>query len=145
MMYGFGAPAENMTQGTKSSCLLQVRQLGYELGSSMLQNVPIFGVEAVPHPAVVAASDAVAVNIHPFFHYHLPNPQDPYEMATLALQGAKEVLNSYRAMFPGKRLIITEIGWPTSSEGHELHSGKMETTKAFMQVRCLRYHTKTCI
>lgn len=115
--------------------MLQIRQLGKETGSQTLQNVPIFGVDAFPHPRVVGASDVLAVNIHPFFQHELPNSQDPYTMAALALRGAKSVVNSYRSMFPGKRLVVTEIGWPTSSGGFEHHKGNMETTKAFMQVR----------
>lgn len=111
----------------------KVLALADELGNDYLRTVPVFSIEVFPHPEVVAVSDAVGANIHPFYQKELPGESDPEAMATRAVEGTTHVMNLFKSFFPGKRFIIGEVGWPTSSLYSEAHRGSLEVTKIFLQ------------
>lgn len=113
----------------------RVRALGEETGSEILKTTPIYAVEAFPHPEVVAASDCLGVNVHPFYVPDLPNYGSADEMAEGAVVMATKVMDLFKGMYPGKPLVVTEIGWPTSSSyGSALdkHTGSMDIATKFM-------------
>lgn len=110
-----------------------VRQIGAETGSFTLQNVPVFSVDVIPHPYVVSVSDAVGVNIHPFYRTDLPTVQDPYEMSEMALGSSIEQITSFRDLYVGKEVFVTETGWPTQSAPHEHHRGSLDVQKLYRE------------
>ena len=93
-----------------------MRGLGHAVGSHILQTVEIFSVEETPNPGVVAVSDAVGVNIHPFYDFTLEKKYDPKDLGVSAAERFKLKLGTHRANFPGKKIIVTEVGWPSSSD-----------------------------
>lgn len=113
----------------------QVRELGWRLSSEVLLNVPIFTIEIIPKPELVAVSDIAAVNIHPFYRYDLGvMPDDPEARAARILEATVEQIDVYRNLAPGKKLIITEIGWPTDSyDAMDPNYGNMDISHHFMQ------------
>jgi len=96
----------------------RVRGLGISLGSQMLQTVDVFSVEGTPHPTVVAVSDAVGVNIQPFYDFTLPHDGAPQEIGEAGAQRYELKLNEHRSNFPGKKIVVTEVGWPSSSDSY---------------------------
>lgn len=110
----------------------KVRALGAETGSEVLKTTPVYAVEAYPNAQLVAASDALGVNIHPFYVPDLPNIWDPDQMADAALEMATKVMNLFKTMYPWKPLVVTEIGWPTSSSYSDKHVGNVAIATAFM-------------
>lgn len=114
--------------------VLQVREIGYEIGSYTLQTVPVFSVDVIPHPDVVAVSDAVGVNVHPFYRYDMDRSDDPNEMSDHAMFYAIEQITTLQNLYPGKEVFVTETGWPSSSAEHEFHRGSIEVSKLYQQV-----------
>lgn len=98
----------------------RVRGLGQVTGSSILQTVDVFSVEESPHPSVVAVSDAVGVNIQPFYDFTLSHDGAPEEIGIAGAERYEMRLNAHRSNFPGKKIVVTEVGWPSSSD---LYSG----------------------
>ncbi|GMH37165.1 hypothetical protein BSKO_05038 [Bryopsis sp. KO-2023] len=111
----------------------KVRALAEEVNSDVLRNVDIFSVEVFPHPEVVAVSDAVGANIHPFYNTHLAGDSNPENMAGMAVMGTMHSMDMLKSYYPGKRFIVAEVGWPTDSKNGEAHEGKMDVTKHFMK------------
>lgn len=113
----------------------QVRNLGWQLSSEVLLNVPIFTIEIIPRPELVEVSDIVAVNIHPFYRYDLgAMPIDPEERAAHILEATVEQIDIYRNLAPGKQLIITEIGWPSDSyDAMDPNYANLDISHFFMQ------------
>ena len=96
----------------------------------MLKNVDIFSVEESPNPGVVAVSDAVGVNIHPFYDWTLPKLDDPKEMGNAAAERFQLKLNSFRSQFPGQKIIVAEVGWPSDSD---IYSGDTQLGSEMLQ------------
>ena len=82
----------------------------------MLKSVDIFSVEESPNSGVVAVSDAVGVNIHPFYDWTLPKLDDPEKMGIAAAERFQLKLNSFRSQFPGHKIVVAEVGWPSDSD-----------------------------
>ncbi|KAF2658127.1 glycoside hydrolase family 17 protein [Lophiostoma macrostomum CBS 122681] len=78
-------------------------------------NGPVAAVETVPailgNPAVCQASDVVMANIHPFF--------DTHANAESAGQFVKDQVSQIKNQCGGKRVIVTESGWPTAGDSHD--------------------------
>lgn len=110
----------------------KVRELGSVHNSHVLQTTPIFSVDVFPHPQVVAVSDVVGSNIHPFYRRDLPKLSDPEVLAEMAVQKTFEQHQLFQQMY-GKKVIITEVGWPTSSSPSDVHIGSKDISKAFLE------------
>lgn len=111
----------------------KVRALAEEVGSDVLRSAPIFSVEVFPHPEVVAVSDLVAANIHPFYNTDIVGDSNAETMASIAVTGTMNTMRSLMSFYPGKRFIVSEVGWPTNSKNGEAHIGRTEISKTFMQ------------
>ena len=111
-----------------------MRTLGDKLGSSILKNVPVFSVDVTPHPAVVGVSDAVGVNIHPYYRRDLAKSSDPHVMSDNALGASIEQITTFQRVFAGKEVIVTETGWPSQSAAHEHHQGNLQVAKLYREV-----------
>eukprot|EP00210_Caulerpa_lentillifera_P003748 g3581.t1 len=110
-----------------------VRQIGRESGSSSLLTVPVFSVDVIPHPAVVAVSDAIGVNVHPFYRRDIAHNSDSNIMSDLALASSIQQINLFSSWYGGMEIFVTETGWPSSSAPHELHRGDLQVSKLYMQ------------
>lgn len=111
-----------------------MRHLAVVNSSKILNEVPIFTVDIIPIPALVEASDVLAVNIHPFYRRDLqPNP-DPEVMAEKILNATIYQIDFYRNLAPHKEIIVTEIGWPTASAPTDVHRGDLEVSYRFLKV-----------
>jgi len=110
----------------------RVRSLAMETGSSSLTTVPVYAVEIFPDPEILEASDVMGLNIHPFYRPDLVDNADPEIMSDNILEIAKQQIDLYRNMMPGKTIVVTEIGWPTQSDYTEMHRGDTTTAIRFM-------------
>lgn len=112
----------------------KVRGLGYHTGSQTLLNTPVYAVEIFPDKEINDASDALGLNIHPFYRPDLVDVSDSEEMSEKILQAAIEQIDLYRNMMPTKPIVVTEIGWPTQSDHTEMHRGDLAIALKFMDV-----------
>jgi len=76
---------------------------------------PVGAVETAPaiidNPAVCAKSDLTLVNIHAFF--------DPHTKAEDAGKFVKSEVERVKKACPGKRVVVTESGWPHQGDNHD--------------------------
>lgn len=115
--------------------------MGEDLGSAILNNVPVFGIEIYPNAEIIAVSDAQGSNIHPFYRTDLDETDNLDEMMENAVDKAMEQIQTYHEMAPNKPIIITEIGWPTMSDtSSEIHSANEDMSKIFMQKLSSKCH-----
>lgn len=112
-----------------------MRGLGLSLGSQILNTVDVFSVEAFPNPGVVAVSDAVGVNIQPFYDFTLSNQGDAHAIGVAAAERYELKLNEHRSNFPGKKIIVTEVGWPSSSD---MYSGDRQIGSEAIQLNFIQ-------
>jgi len=105
--------------------------------SASLHTVPVFSIDVFPHPEVVAASDAIGVNVHPFYRRDIGKTPDVNVMSDLALSSSIQQITLFRSLFPGKEVFVTETGWPTSSAPNEIHQGNLQVSKLYLQVGLL--------
>lgn len=89
-------------------------------------------MEETPNSGVVGVSDAVGVNIHPYYDVTLQKASDPDEFARVAVERFAFKLNFHQAKFPGKQLVVTEVGWPTSSDPY---AGDYQTGSQILQLK----------
>ena len=94
----------------------------------------MFSVDVIPHPAVVGVSDAVGVNIHPYYQTDLPQNPDPYVMAENALGSAIKQITTFQKLYSGKEVIVTETGWPSQSAAHERQRGNFQVAQLYREV-----------
>ncbi|GMH39807.1 hypothetical protein BSKO_07705 [Bryopsis sp. KO-2023] len=112
-----------------------VRRLGEKHASVSLLEVPITTVETVLHinEDLAKELDLVAVNIHPFFgRSNLAQSKkfgDEVLLDFLGVYGRIEKI----ANRLGKKVLVSEVGWPTSAERGERNQGDSELTKAFIK------------
>eukprot|EP00210_Caulerpa_lentillifera_P008374 g7986.t1 len=111
----------------------KVRQLAVFNSSEILNKVPVFTVDIIPIPVLVAASDKLAVNIHPFYRRDLNYSSDPEVMAERILEATIYQIDFYRNLSPNKQLVVTEIGWPTASESDDVNLGDVEVSHRFLK------------
>lgn len=111
-----------------------MRELAVNKSSRILNEVPVFTIEIVPIPALVAASDVLAVNVHPFYRRDLQNAADPEVMANRILEATAHQIDFYRNLAPEKQIVVTEIGWPTESAPNDVGVGDPEVSYRFLQV-----------
>eukprot|EP00210_Caulerpa_lentillifera_P008375 g7987.t1 len=90
--------------------------LAFHTRNPTLGTIKVFSVEETPDTSVVGVSDAVGVNIHPYYDVTLEKAGDPTAFAKIAVERFALKLDYYKAKFPGRELIVTEVGWPTSSD-----------------------------
>eukprot|EP00210_Caulerpa_lentillifera_P003750 g3583.t1 len=111
----------------------EIRQLAVANSSRALNEVPVFTIEIIPIPALVAASDMLAINIHPFYRRDLQHTPDPEVMANRILEATAHQIDFYRNMAPEKQIVVTEIGWPTESAPNDVGVGDPEIAFRFLQ------------
>ena len=108
---------EDMDEDTLLACILRVRQA--------LPGVPVGYVDAYylfeKHPRITAACDVVLTNCYPFWE------GCPREGALAYMQS---MLARTRAAAPGKRIVISETGWP--DQGSAFH-GALPSTEGAMR------------
>lgn len=56
---------------------------------------------------------------------------DPEEYAHAAVERFTMKLNQHRSSFPGKKIVVTEVGWPTSSD---MYNGDTQQGSDVMQL-----------
>lgn len=110
----------------------RVRALGQELGSQRLLSVPVFTVEAWPHPELVAASDVVGVNVQPYYHRDLQSTFDPEAMSDMVTQRVFDTLEMIKTLSQGKKVVMAEVGWPTAARPQDQHPGSVGIAKLMM-------------
>lgn len=111
----------------------KVRALGYEMNSSQLQNVPVMTMETNAFPEIVAVSDKVGINIHPYYHSDLNLYGSPDAMAE---QGAERAIVTYdvmKALSNGKEVVVGEVGWPSRKRTQDPMPASIEMERMFMQ------------
>ena len=113
--------------------------MGQAIGSPVLQTVDVFSVEESPHPAVVAVSDAVGVNIQPFYDFTLGHDGTPQEIGIAGAERYELKLNQHRSNFPGKKIVVTEVGWPSSSD---VYSGDNQVGSDIIQLSFIEVRIK---
>ena len=109
----------------------KVRRLGEMHGSEVLRTTPIFAVDVFPHPELLAVSDVLGANIHPFYRQDIPDHPDAEYMADQLVQKSYEQYMGLQSN--GKKVVITEIGWPTSSAPSDAHIGRADVCRAFLR------------
>lgn len=122
-----------------------MRQLAALNSSKVLNEVPIFTVDIIPIPALVEASDMLAINIHPFYRVDLKPSRDPEVMAERILQATIYQIDFYRNLAPHKEIVVTEIGWPTASAPTDVNQGDLEVSYRFLKVRSKSHQTSNSL
>ncbi|GMH37166.1 hypothetical protein BSKO_05039 [Bryopsis sp. KO-2023] len=108
-----------------------VHSQSYEMNMPWLRMIPIYTMEAFVHDEVVAVSDRVGINIHPFYHSNLSSSQDSETMSDMAVKRAFNTLDIMRAVSHGKEVVIGEIGWPTAATSQDMPAS-VDIAKKFM-------------
>lgn len=114
----------------------KIRELGLKHNSFSLLNVPVTTVETVVHmgDSLLKELDIVAVNIHPF--YSNPDKKSSVPNAESALNeflGAYDLVRKKAATIQ-KKVVVSEIGWPTNSEPGEANQGSVPMAKEFLEL-----------
>eukprot|EP00210_Caulerpa_lentillifera_P003749 g3582.t1 len=110
----------------------KVGSLAFRMKNPTLGSIKIFSVEETPHAGVVSVSDAVGVNIHPFYDVTLKKGGDPDELVKDAMKSFDMKLKRHKSSFSGKDLIVTEVGWPTNSDPY---AGDHQTGSEILQLK----------
>eukprot|EP00803_Ostreobium_quekettii_P003310 evm.model.scf_317.2 EVM.evm.TU.scf_317.2 scf_317:19502-22222(+) len=110
----------------------KVRQVAQAHGASSLLSAPIFSVDVFPHPEVMAVSDALGANVHPFYRTDIGDHPDAEEFADILVQKSFEQYQTFGSTH-GKKVVITEIGWPTSSAPSDSNIGRPDVAAAFLR------------
>lgn len=56
-------------------------------------------------------------------------------MSDLALKSSQEQIATFKRLYGGKEVFVTETGWPSSSAPYEHHRGSLEVQQLYLQVR----------
>lgn len=140
-IYGICVGNEAIFRGTLSAGeianrIVEVRNgvhsQSYEMNMPWLRMIPIMTMEAFVHEEVVAVSDMVGINIHPFYHNNLGASSDPEKMSDMGVERAFSTLNIMRALTHGKEIVIGEVGWPTVARHEDMHPANVEIARKFM-------------
>jgi glucan 1,3-beta-glucosidase len=114
---------EDLSEDDLLRCLERVK--------TALPGVPVGYVDAYylfeKHPRITAACDVVLTNCYPFWE------GCPREQAMAYMQ---DMVARTRAAAPGKRIVISETGWP--DQGSAFHAAQPSTEGA------MRYFVDTC-
>lgn len=102
--------------------------------SEVLKNVPVFTVEVNDYKELIASSDVIGMNIHPFHDRNIGVTGDAEVMSDMALEFTKKKYNEVRMKYGHKEVYITETGWPSKSERNEKNYGSVTIQKLYFKV-----------
>ncbi|CAK4766535.1 unnamed protein product [Aphanomyces euteiches] len=106
--------------------IAKVQEMKQLLRNAGFPNIPVGSVQTDGSWGGNLASkcDILGVNIHPFFSGAMSRTQP--------IEDLKSRWNQMVNWFPGKKIMLTETGWPTAGSAYDGHQPSLATTKDYL-------------
>ncbi|KAG9402981.1 hypothetical protein AC1031_006520 [Aphanomyces cochlioides] len=121
---------EDLSNGVDPSVVIaKVQQMKQLLRNAGFPNIPVGSVQTDGAwngngRNLANNCDILGVNIHPFFSGVVSRTQP--------IEDLKSRWNQMVNWFPGKKIMLTETGWPTAGSAYDGHQPNLATTKDYL-------------